>query len=164
MIYRDTAASLAQRADGNFIGVVFYVPMGSIGARWDVTSHPRLAAIKEWYEEIAPSNTLYYYLAAFDKTQSTTSPVAETIAPPKPGDPTWGAFRTLQQQGYVWRPNPFGAAPGRPTVSGALVGADRREPRWLVPALIASAFGVAWFTTSRQIKKIDREGRSRVAK
>ena len=63
--YRDTATALAQRAAGNFIGVVLYVPMRgrSTAPSWSVYSFPRSSALEEWYTEIAPSAPLYYYLA-----------------------------------------------------------------------------------------------------
>lgn len=162
MSYRDTANALVQRAPGNFIGVALYVPMGGVAASWNAVALMSLPALKDWYEEIAGAPTLYYYLAAFDKTQS-ASPVAETIAPPKPGDPTWGAYWTLQQQGYRWRPNPFGSAlqKTRPAVSGSTVGAEQRErytePTWYLLALVGAMFGVAYVSTSRAVAKIKRQ-------
>lgn len=106
--YRDTATALAQRAAGDFIGVVLYVPMGqSTSPSWTMYSFPRLAALDEWYTEIAPSAPLYYYLAAFDKTRSTT-PVVESVAPPKPGAPGFDMRITDR-----WRHPPF----NRPSVS-----------------------------------------------
>lgn len=164
MSYRDTATALAQHAPGNFLGVTLYVPIGGVAASWNAVALMSLPALKDWYEEIAGAPTLYYYLAAFDKTQS-AAPVAETIAPPKPGDPTWVAYLTLQQQGYRWRPNPFGAAlqKSRPTVSGSRVGAEQRErsadtaPTWYPLALIGAMFGIAYVSTSRAVAKIKRQ-------
>lgn len=110
--YRDTATALAQRAAGNFIGVVLYVPprRQSTSPSWTVYSFPRSSALEEWYTEIAPSAPLYYYLAAFDKIRSTL-PVGESIAPPKPGQPGFDLHATGR-----WRPSPF----NRPTVSGSM--------------------------------------------
>lgn len=132
MSYRDTAVALAQRSTGTFVGVVLYAgayaASGKTSPFWSVVAMRTREELKDWYEEIAGSPTLYYYLGAFDKTQSTTVPVAETIAPPKPGDPTWGAFSVLQQQGYRWRPSPGGEslAKSRPAVSGGERGVYRR--------------------------------------
>lgn len=108
MSFRDTATAIAQRAAGNFIGVVLYVPMGgqSTVPRWRADAFMNAAALEEWYEEIANSPPLYYYIAAFDKTRSTT-PVGEAIAPPKPGMP---GFDTHAK----WRHPPF----RRATISG----------------------------------------------
>ena len=110
--YRDTATALAQRASGNFIGVVLYVPMRgrSTAPSWSAYSFPRSSALEEWYTEIAPSAPLYYYLAAFDKTRSAL-PVGESIAPPKPGQPGFDLHATDR-----WRHPPF----NRPVVSGAM--------------------------------------------
>ena len=132
MSYRDTAVTLAQRAAGNFVGVVLYdgvyAASGKTSPYWSVVAMHTREELKEWYEEIAGSESLYYYLAAFDKTQSTSGPVAESIAPPKPGDPTWGAYRVLRQQGYRWRASPWGEALAkpRPVVSGGGRGVYRR--------------------------------------
>lgn len=128
MSYRDTAVALAQRASGNFIGIWLSVPIGQSPSRWHAIAMRTREELRDWYEEIAGAPTLYYYLAAFDKTQSMSVPVAETIAPPKPGDPTWGAFWVLQQQGYRWRASPWGEAlaKSRPAVSGGDRGAYRR--------------------------------------
>lgn len=120
MSYRDTAVALAQRVPSNFVGVVLYVQIGQVAPHWSAVAMRSHEELKDWYEEIAGSPTLYYYLAVFDKILSTSVPVGEQIAPPKPGDPTWGAFWTLQQHGYRWRPSPFGEAlaKSRPAVSG----------------------------------------------
>ena len=109
--YRDTASALAQRAPGNFIGVVLYARMGqSTIPSWHMYSFPSSSALEEWYKEIAPSAPLYYYLAAFDKTRS-TQPVVESIAPPKPGEPGFDLHFTDR-----WRHPPF----NRLTVSGSM--------------------------------------------
>lgn len=108
--YRDTATALAQRAAGNFIGVVLYVPRKRQSTpSWTVYSFPRSSALEEWYTEIAPSATLYYYIAAFDKTRGML-PVGESIAPPKPGQLGFNVHATDR-----WRHSPF----NRPTVSGS---------------------------------------------
>jgi len=106
--YRDTATAIAQRAAGNFVGVVLYVPMGgqSTAPWWSASAFPNSGALEEWYEEIAGSPTLYYYLSAFDKTRAAV-PVGEAIAPPKPGMP---GFDIRSE----WRHPPF----SRPTISG----------------------------------------------
>ena len=107
--YRDTATALVQRAAGDFIGVVLYAPIGqSTAPSWHMYSFPRSSALEEWYSEIAPSAPLYYYLAAFDKTRS-TSPVVESVAPPKPGEPGFDMRVTDR-----WRHPPF---PGVPTTA-----------------------------------------------
>ena len=132
MSYRDTAVALAQRTAGNFVGVVLYAGVyaaaGKTAPFWSAVAMRTREELKDWYEEIAGSPTLYYYLSAFDKTQSTSVPVAETIAPPKYGEPTWDVFRVLQQQGYRWRASPWGEAmtKARPTVSGGERGVYRR--------------------------------------
>jgi hypothetical protein len=107
MSYRDTAIALAQRAPGNFLGVWFVVPVGNMPAQWEVVALASPQALVEWYEEIAGSPTLYYYLAAFDKTRDTSRPAGESTAPPKPGEPGFSPFSR-------WRPSPF----VRPAVSG----------------------------------------------
>jgi len=111
--YRDNATTLAQRAPGNFIGVVLYVPMGgqSTTPWWSMFSFPSSLALEEWYEEIAPSAPLYYYIAAFDKARGSV-PVGESIAPPKPG--TFGFNLAVTDR---WRHSPFNKLT-RPAVSG----------------------------------------------
>jgi hypothetical protein len=84
--YRDTASALAQHSPGNLIGVALYVPMNGQPARWGAVALMNLDALRDWYEELAGSPTLYYYLAVFDKGYS-TGPLVEAIAPPKPGMP-----------------------------------------------------------------------------
>ena len=115
--YRDTATALAQRAAGNFIAVVLYVPMGgqSTSPWWSMLTFPRSKALEEWYEEIAPSAPLYYYLAAFDKTRSSL-PVGESISPPKPGAP---GFDIHSQ----WRAPPF----NKPTIAGEVPSESRHD-------------------------------------
>jgi len=134
--WRDTAQALAQRAPDNFIGVVLYVAMGdeSASPRWRMSSFASADALEDWYEEIAPSAPLYYYLAAFDKTRG-ASPVGESIAPPKPGQP---GFDTHLQ----WRHSPFRkpttARRGHYGEARSVVGADApRDPAGVaVPALM----------------------------
>jgi hypothetical protein len=120
MSYRDTATAIAQRAPGNFIGVVLYVPVGDKTAPWwSVSSFPSAAALQEWYEEIAPSPPLFYYLVAFDKTQG-MEPAGEAIAPIKPGMPgfdmdvtgKWRAppYKRARVAGIGAEPNDRGAA------------------------------------------------------
>lgn len=111
MSYRDTAVSIAQQTPGNFLGVMFTTAVANVPAKWDVVPLASLAALRDWYEEIAGAPTLYYYLAAFDKTRG-ASPVGESIAPPKPGEPGFSPFSQ-------WRPGPF--------VSGDLVMSDANE-------------------------------------
>lgn len=106
MSYRDTAVALAQRAPGNFLGVVLYVPIGNVPAKWDARSFPSAAALADWYGEIAGAPTLYYYVAAFDKARG-SQPAAETLAPPKPGDPGWAAFEAARRAGFEWHPQPY---------------------------------------------------------
>lgn len=114
--YRDTATALVQRAPGNFIGVALYVPTSkSTAPWWSLVSFPSSNAMEEWYEEIAPSHPLYYYLAVFDKTRS-SEPVGESIAPPKPGVPGFNLHITDR-----WRPPPF----NRPAVSGVMTSGER---------------------------------------
>ena len=105
MSYRDNAAAIMQRAPGNFIGVVLYVPAGgqSTAPWWSAAAFSNAAALEEWYDEIAGSPSLYYYLAAFDKTRGVV-PVGESIAPPKPGMP---GFDIRAE----WRHPPFRRAP-----------------------------------------------------
>jgi hypothetical protein len=112
-ILRASATALARRASGNFIGVVLYVPMGgqSTSPWWSMSAFPRSEALEEWYEEIAPSAPLFYYIAAFDKARSSL-PVGESIAPPKPGDPDFNLVVTDR-----WRHSPFKKPIGSP-VSG----------------------------------------------
>ena len=97
MSYRDTATAIAQRAPGNFVGVVLYVSAAGKAPFWSADAFPNAAALQEWYEEIAPSHPLFYYIAAFDKTQG-IEPAGEAIAPIKPGMPgfdmdTTGKYR-----------------------------------------------------------------------
>ena len=109
--YRHTAIALAQRAPGNFIGVVLYARMGqSTTPSWSMYSFLNSNALEEWYTEIAPSAPLYYYLAAFDKARS-AQPMGESIAPPKPGEPGFDLHFTDR-----WRHPPF----NRPTISGSM--------------------------------------------
>jgi len=86
MSFRESATAIAQRTAGNFIGVVLYVPVGgqSTVPWWSADAFMNTAALEEWYEGIANSPPLYYYIAAFDKTRGAI-PVGEAIAPPKPG-------------------------------------------------------------------------------
>lgn len=107
--YRDTANALATRAPGDYLGVVLYVSMGSAPVRWDMASFRSLAALREWFEEIAGAPTLYYYLAAFDKTQA-REPIVDSIAPPKPGMPGFDIHSR-------WRHPAFPT--DRPAVSGS---------------------------------------------
>jgi hypothetical protein len=108
--YRDTATALAQRTAGNFVGVVLYVPAGgqSTTPRWYADALVNSAALEDWYEGIANSPPLYYYIAAFDKTRDTV-PVGEAIAPPKPGMPGFDIGVSDR-----WRHPPF----RRATISG----------------------------------------------
>ena len=100
MSFRDAATAIAQRTAGNFVGVVLYVPMGDRStAWWRADAFVNSDALEEWYEEIANSPPLYYYIAAFDKTRDAI-PVGEAIAPPKPGMP---GFDTHAE----WRHPPF---------------------------------------------------------
>ena len=126
--YRDTATSLVQRAPGSFIGVALYVPMGgqSTSPWWSMAAFPSSKALEGWYEEIAPSAPLYYYLAAFDKTRSSL-PVGESIAPPKPGSL---GFDIHSQ----WRAPPF----NKPTISGEA----SSEGCWDGPAGAAKTFAI----------------------
>ena len=57
MSYRDTATAIMQRAPGNFIGVVLYVPAGgqSTTPWWSAAAFPNSAALEEWYDAIAGS-------------------------------------------------------------------------------------------------------------
>jgi len=128
MSYRDTAVILAQRVPSNFVGVIFFVQIGQTAPYWKALALRSREELQDWYEDIAGEPSTYYYLGVFDKTQSATVPVGETIAPPKPGDPTWGAYQVLQQQGYRWRPSPFGEAlaKSRTAVSGGGRGLYRR--------------------------------------
>lgn len=106
MSYRDTATALAQRAPGNFIGVVLYVQ----APFWSAHAFPNAAALEEWYEEIAPSHPLFYYIAAFDKTQG-MEPAGESIAPIRFGMPGFDMRITDK-----WRYHPYKRP--RPTISG----------------------------------------------
>ena len=110
MSYRDTATAIAQRAPGNFIGVVLYVPVGgqSTAPWWSASALTNAAALEDWYEEISPSPPLFYYIAAFDKTRG-TEPVGEAIAPIKPGMPGFDMDTTGK-----WRAPPY----KRATISG----------------------------------------------
>jgi hypothetical protein len=112
--YRDNATALAQRAPGNFIGVALYVPLGggSTAPWWAAVALSSAKALEEWYDEIAGAPTLYYYLAAFDKTRALL-PVGESIAPPKPGMPGFNLTVTDR-----WRHPLFNKATDRPAVSG----------------------------------------------
>lgn len=108
--YRDTANALATRAPGDHLGVALYVSMSSSASvRWDMQTFRSLAALKEWFEEIAGAPTLYYYLAAFDKTRS-LAPIVDSIAPPKPGMPGFDIYSR-------WRHPAFPT--DRPAVAGS---------------------------------------------
>lgn len=109
--YRDNATALAQRAPGNFIGVALYVPMGGASTKpwWNAVALASSQALEEWYDEIAGSPGLYYYLAAFDKTRGAV-PVGESIAPAKPGMPGFDVR-------FQWRHPPFNR-PAASAVSG----------------------------------------------
>jgi hypothetical protein len=100
--FRETATALAQRTTGNFIGVVLYVPVGgqSTVPFWTADAFINAVALEEWYEGIAISPALYYYIAAFDKTRDAI-PVGESIAPPRPEMP--GSFDIHTR----WRHSPF---------------------------------------------------------
>lgn len=108
MSYRDTATAIAQRAPGNFIGVVLYVSAAGKAPFWSASALTNAAALQDWYEEIAPSAPLFYYIAAFDKTQG-LEPAGEAIAPIKPGMPGFDMDTTGK-----WRAPPY----KRATISG----------------------------------------------
>jgi hypothetical protein len=139
--YRDTATAIMQRAPGNFIGVVLYVPAGgqSTTPWWSAAAFPNSEALEEWYDEIAGSPPLYYYLSAFDKTRS-ISPVGESIAPPKPNMPGFNIHAE-------WRHPPFRRVPV--TTSGA-------EPRnnWSDFAKGLALFAVFALPTGLLISKM----------
>lgn len=127
--YRDTATAIAQRAPGNFIGVVLYVPVGgqSTAPWWRADALVNSASLEEWYEGIANSPPLYYYIAAFDKTRG-AAPVGEAIAPPKPGTPGFDLHFTDR-----WRHPPF----KRTTVSGTYEGDAFAEYLRRTPGLVS---------------------------
>lgn len=160
MTYRDTASTLAQRVTNNFVGVVLYRPMpwAQVPARWDAQIFPQPSALVDWYEEIAGSPALYYYIAAFDKTYG-GGPVADAIAPPQPDDLGYKAYAIAQRSGYQWRPGAFPR--DYKQRFGIAVGANRpethHEPIWFPLAFIGAMFGVAYVSTSRTITKIKRE-------
>ena len=134
MSYRDTATAIAQRAPGNFIGVVLYVPVGgSTTPWWSASALAGAAALEEWYEEIAPSPPLFYYLAAFDKTRG-TAPMGEAIAPIKPGMPGFDMDTTGK-----WRAPPY----NRATVAGIGGESDDKSPVGVVKTIaIFAAFAI----------------------
>ena len=101
--YRDMATVLARSRPEPYVGVVYYaeLPHARLASRWNVQTFPRESALREWYEEIAPSVAWYHYLAAFDKTRSSV-PVGESTAPPKPGQSGFDVRRT-------WRHPPYGS-------------------------------------------------------
>jgi hypothetical protein len=146
--FRDDATAFAKRTPENYVGVILYteMPHAKLPARWVVETFPRPRALEEWYEEIAPSNTLYEYIAVFDKTRDVL-PVGESIAPPKPGKPGFSYEGTSR-----WRYSPY----RRASVSGDLQ-PRRREPAWVPLAVIGAALGAAWFATSRAITQIKRD-------
>ena len=166
--YRDTATALAQLAPEDFIGVVLYVPLGgeSTAPFWSMSHLNGSAALEEWYEDIAPSHGLYYYLAAFDKTRGSwrstpTPPVGESIAPPKPGQPGFDLHYTDR-----WRHSPF-RKPTTPTVSGhrrghyggswKVVGADAPpDPGAAVPVIIMVGFTALLIATLRDEARLNR--------
>ena len=159
MTYRDTANTLAQRVTNNLVGVVLYRPMpwAKLPARWDAQIFPQQRALVEWYEELAGSPALYYYIAAFDKTYG-GGPVADAIAPPQPDDLGYGAYAIARRSGYDWRPGAFPR--DYKERSGIAVGAERsetyHEPIWFPLAFIVALFGGAYVSTSRAIGKIKR--------
>lgn len=138
MTYRDTASSLAQRVTDNLVGTVLYrpSPWAKLPARWDVQIFPRPGALVSWYEDIAASPTLYYYIAVFDKSYR-SSPVAEAIAPPQPDDLGYQVYDDARRGGYRWRPGAF--APGYRERTGVTVGAEAGSSKALD---IAKAFGL----------------------
>lgn len=128
MTYRETATAIAQRATGNLVGVALYRPTSGTKdpAWWSVSIFPRPGSLIEWYEEIAPSPTIYYYLAVFDKNYGSV-PVAEAIAPPQPYDLGYAAYDAARRGGYQWKP---GAIPRdyKERAGIAVVGAS---PTWI---------------------------------
>lgn len=132
MNFRDTATAFAQRASEKYVGVVLYteMPHAKLPARWDVQAFPRPSALEEWYEEIAPSNTLYDYIAAFDKTRD-AAPVGESVAPSKFGKPGFSYEDTSR-----WRYSPY----RRAVVSGDLVGGlPRGDASEIIPGLFVGS-------------------------
>jgi hypothetical protein len=109
--YRDNATAIAQRAAGNFIGVVLYAPVGgSTTPWWSASTLTSATALEDWYEEIAGAPPLYFYIAAFDKARG-TEPVGEATAPIKPGMPGFNMDVTDK-----WRHPPYKST--RETISG----------------------------------------------
>jgi len=128
MSYRDTAAAIAQRAPGNFIGVVLYVPVGgSTAPWWSASALTNAAALQDWYEEIAPSPPLFYYIAAFDKTQG-LEPAGEAIAPIKPGMPGFDMDTTGK-----WRAPPY----KRAMISGSYEDVAFTDHLHRIPGLVS---------------------------
>lgn len=144
MGFRDSATAIAQRAPGNFIGVVLYVRGNT--ASWHADAFPNAAALQEWYEEIAPSPPLFYYIAAFDKTQG-IEPTGEAIAPIKPGMPGFDMDATGK-----WRAPPY----KRTRVAGIGAESDDRGPAGIVKTVLifaAVAIPIGIILTKTQEKK-----------
>ena len=137
--YRDNATALAQRAPGNFIGVALYVPVGGASTKpwWNAVALTSAQELEDWYDEIAGSPGLYYYVAVFDKTRG-SAPVGESIAPAKPGMPGFDVR-------FQWRHPPFNR-PAASAVSGE--GSPPAEDQGSRLATIVktglAVFGVMW--------------------
>ena len=139
MTYRDTASTIAQCVTDNLVGTALYRPTSGTKdpAWWSVSIFPRPGSLVDWYEEIAPSPTHYYYVAVFDKSYSSSVPVADAIAPPQPYDLGYAAYDAARRGGYRWKP---GAIPrDYKERTGVTVGAEAGSSKALD---IAKAFGI----------------------